>query len=141
MPVTLADMSTPALRHRVRIRVQRVASLALGVASGIVAAVNIALVIGGWNAFTDGTFSMPPMLVFVVDAMQHTPIAAVAAVILAGTAGVSATTPPVDALPRRLPMVVAIVACCLIAAYYLIPALMIVAWIPFGVVGIFFSAT
>lgn len=134
--VTLAVMPTPRQRRRV----QRSASLVLGVTSGLVTSTNIVIIAASrWNVLTDGTLGMPSVLALVVDAMPYAPIAAIAAVILAGAANDSPTAAaaPIDAIPWRLPMVVAIIACCLLAAYCVFPAFVIVGWLWVGTIGVF----
>lgn len=135
--VTLTVMSTITPRRRTGVRVGRIASLVLGVTSGAVAVSNLLLYASGWNVLTDGTFGMPSVLALLVNSMQYAPVAAITAVILAGTTRASAESadPPVDVLPPRLPMIVAIISCCLIAAYFVLPALVIVASLIVGAIG------
>lgn len=139
--ITLTVMSALTPTRRTGVRIGRIASLILGVVSGAVALSNLLLYASEWNVLTDGTFGMPPVLAFLVNSLQYAPVAAIAAVILAGTtrASAAAADPPVDALPPRLPMIVAIIACCIIAAYFVLPALVVVASLIVGAIGMLIS--
>lgn len=132
MPVTLSAMSTPAPRRRIEARIRRIASLALTAVCGVIIVANVVLFLERPSTFfTDGAFGLAPFPALLVHALWWTPVIGAAAVLVVGTMPEAAKgtmreaaegSPPVDPLPRRLPMVAAVVVLCVAVACIAVPS-------------------
>lgn len=129
MLVTLAVTSAPAPRRRIEARIRRIASLVLSGACGVVLVSNIVLFLERPSTFfTDGALGLAPLPALLVHALWWTPVAAAAALLVVGTMHEAAEgSPPVDQLPRRLPMTAAVVALCAAVACIAVPVVAFVA--------------
>ena len=128
MLVTLAVMSAPAPRRRIEARIRRIASLVLSGACGVVLVSNIVLFLERPSTFfTDGALGLAPFPALLVHALWWTPVAAAAALLVVGTMPEAEGSPPVDQLPRRLPMTAAVVALCAAVACIAVPVVAFVA--------------
>lgn len=112
--VTLAVMSTLTPRRRIEARIRRIASLVISGACAVILVANVVLFLERPSTFlTDGAIGLTPLAGLIVHSLMWTPVAAGAAVLVVGTMPEAAKgSPPVDPLPRRLPMLAAVVALC-----------------------------
>lgn len=140
MVVTLTVMPTLAPHRRTEARIRRIASLVLSITSLVIAIANIVIFALRPSTFlSDGTFGMSPVPAFFVDALVYMPLPALASVLLVGTMSAPApTSPSVDALPKRLPMIVALVACGLVVVCAVLPVIMIAVSMLFGLIQLAF---
>lgn len=129
MPITLAVMSTLAPRRRTEARIRRIVSLVLSTVCGVILVANVVLFLERPSTFfTDGAFGLAPIPTLLVHALWWTPVAATAALLVVGTMPEAAKgSPPVDQLPRRLPMMAAVVALCVAVAFIAVPSVIFIA--------------